>query len=787
MRHLFTLPFRAWLDSVGAQRGRWLLVVSTSLSLGLLALVWSFTWQRLESEKMLTRANAHVQQQNLTAIISENLGQVLDRGKLMAITAEGWFDGHESEVPARLSAMLASDRIFLRAALYDTQLRRVYASSPGEDPPALQHALHRFLHPPSGQAMARLALAPRPQANEQAWQIPLMLPVLGQDDQSAGVLLVVLDLGYFLQLYRHIDMGRTGLIQVIRLDGEIVAEARQEGLVLQSRVAHAPVPHLLPVKLTQGSIEAALYRDGRTFLSNYQQPDQMPFRVVVSREMSDILAQHQTTRDRFVILLLTVSVLFLGATFWVTQGIRRQGRYAAALAQADQNNRALISQLEEEKRRAFVMAAHDPLTGLPNRRMFNELLSSHLQQAKRNRKHYALMYMDLDRFKQVNDTLGHHVGDLLLQAVSARLRALLRDSDLIARLGGDEFAILLTALPRADDAAVVASKIVTELCKPFLDLDGHDIQISPSIGVALFPRDGNDTDALCRNADAAMYQSKRAGRARYTFYDASLNPTDARLFNLAQRLPKAIADGELVLHFQPKVNLSDYQISGFEALVRWQHPDLGLIYPNDFIPLAERTGAILELGDWVAEACCQQLANWRAQGQRLVPIAFNVSAIQLHDDQLPERIAHLLTHYELDGHLLQVEITETCLVESMDVANTVLNQLERLGIHISLDDYGSGFSSLGYIRTLPIHCLKIDRGFIHDIRNSPDDAVIVSSIITLAHNLNMCVVAEGVEMVDQLVHLKTAGCDQVQGYFFSRPVPADKASELLSLPSLSPT
>ena len=785
MRLFSSLPFRAWLDAWGAQRGRLLLAVSVSLSLGLLTLVWSFTWQRLESEKALTRANAQVQQQNLTAIISENLAQVLDRGRLMAITAESWFDGQDSGAAARLSAMIAADRTFLRVALYDDQLRRVYASSTGRDSPELRGALAEFLRAPPIQGATRLGLAPLPLASEQAWQIPLMVPVLGPSDRPSGVLLVVLDLGYFLQLYHHIDIGRTGRIQVLRLDGQIVAEARQEGLVLQK--PGAGNPYLQSVTQAQGAVEADLYRDGRHHLSSYQQPHQMPFRVVVSREMGDILAVHQATRERFLGVLSLVSALFLGATFWVTQGIRRQGRYATALAQADQDNRALITQLEEEKRRAFVMAAHDPLTGLPNRRMFNELLSSHLQQAKRNRKHYALMYMDLDHFKQVNDTLGHHVGDLLLQAVSSRLRAILRESDLIARLGGDEFAILLTALERADDAAVVAAKIVSELCKPYLDLDGHDIQASPSIGVALFPRDGHDTDALCRNADTAMYQSKRAGRGRYTFYDASLNPADARLFNLTQRLPRAIAEDELVLHFQPKVNLSDYQISGFEALVRWQHPELGLIYPNDFIPLAERTGAILELGDWVAEACCRQLASWREEGQRLVPIAFNVSAIQLHDSELPDRIAQLLARYQLDGTLLQVEITETCLVESMDVANTVLNQLEQLGIHIALDDYGSGFSSLAYVRTLPIHCLKIDRGFIHDIRNSPDDAVIVSSIITLAHNLKMCVVAEGVELIDQLVHLKTAGCDQVQGYFFSRPVPADQASELLSRPSLAPT
>ena len=337
MRLFSSLPFRAWLDAWGAQRGRLLLAVSVCLSLGLLTLVWSFTWQRLASEKALTRANAQVQQQNLTAIISENLAQVLDRGRLMAITAESWFDGQDSGAAARLSAMIAADRTFLRVALYDDQLRRVYASSTGRDSPELRGALAEFLRAPPIQGATRLGLAPLPLASEQAWQIPLMVPVLGPSDRPSGVLLVVLDLGYFLQLYHHIDIGRTGRIQVLRLDGQIVAEARQEGLVLQK--PGAGNPYLQSVTQAQGAVEADLYRDGRHHLSSYQQPHQMPFRVVVSREMGDILAVHQATRERFLGVLSLVSALFLGATFWVTQGIRRQGRYATALAQALQTGR----------------------------------------------------------------------------------------------------------------------------------------------------------------------------------------------------------------------------------------------------------------------------------------------------------------------------------------------------------------------------------------------------------------------------------------------------------------
>lgn len=754
------------------------------MTLALLVLAWWVSWQRLEAESALVQQNAQVQQENLAAIMSENLSQVLDRGRLMSIAANEWFEGNRTDATQRLSAMRAADRAFLRIALYDKALRRVYTSSPSTDTPGLDESLRLALDISPDDKSEQLIVGPRPEPHEQAWQLPLLFPVLGQDKHAHGILLVVLDLGYFLGLYQHIEIGRSGVIQVLQTNGPPVAEARQEGLVLTSEASHATP---MPIDgARHGSLTGNFFEAERPYLSSFRQLERHPFIVAVSRGMDETMAEHIASRSRFLSVLAGLTAIIALAAFWFVRSLGRQGQLLSALAASDNEKRELIVQLEEEKQRAFALAAHDHLTGLPNRRMFHELVVSHLSRARRSRKHYALMYVDLDRFKGINDTLGHHVGDLLLQAVAKRLLSCLRESDVIARLGGDEFGLLLTGLESVDDATTIAAKIVEQVSYPCCHLDGNDIQVTPSLGIAIFPRDGNDFATLCRHADAAMYQSKHAGRGRYTFYDPALNQAGERLFNLEQRLPRAIAESELVLHFQPKVRLSDYRIVGFEALVRWQHPELGLIYPNDFIPLAEHAGFIIELGDWVAEACCRQLAEWQAEGLEIVPIACNVSARQLLDEELPQRIAGFLARHGIDAGMLEVEITESSLLESIEIAGKVLRQLEALGISIALDDFGNGFSNLANIRALPIHCLKIDRSFISDIRNRPDDEVIVSSIITLGHNLKMRVIAEGVEMLDQLVHLKTAGCDEVQGYYLSRPVAADAARQLLIASILAP-
>jgi predicted signal transduction protein with EAL and GGDEF domain len=375
---------------------------------------------------------------------------------------------------------------------------------------------------------------------------------------------------------------------------------------------------------------------------------------------------------------------------------------------------------------------------------------------------------------------------MLLQTVATRLQSALRESDVIARMGGDEFTVILNEIDSVADIVLVASKIIDLISRPCTNLDGHDVQVSPSIGIAIFPQDGHSVEVLCQHADAAMYQSKRAGRGRYTFYDPALNPVRDYQFSLEQRLPTALAEDELVLHFQPKVRLSDFKIMGMEALVRWQHPEHGLIYPGEFVPMAELTGMDVALGDWVAQSACLQLAKWQSMGLSPVPVAINVSARQLRDLDFPLRVASLLARHGVAAELLEVEITESSLVDSIDIATKVLTDLKRIGVHIALDDFGNGYSSLSYIRTLPIHVIKIDRSFIKDIRNSPQDATIVETIVTMAHKLDMQVVAEGVELQDQLLHLKSINCDQVQGYFLSRPVDAEAAGQLILQAHLVP-
>lgn len=750
----------------------------------LLVILWSITWQRLTAEREMVNHNSRVQQESLVGIVSENLRQVLDRGRLLALASAEWFEGNHKEAVNRLSAMHSADRTFLRVALYDKALHRVYSSSPTTDSERLQQALRTALDDAQGDKGQNLQVAPLSSMIEKAWQVPLLFPVVGSDGAVQGVLLTVLDLGYFLDLYQNINMGRSGAIQILERSGLEVARARQGGLELTQgpwQTEHFPFG-----ESHHGSVVTDLFGDGRSYQASFQHLALYPFLVVISRDREELQAEYGVNRSRLMMFLWLLTAVVLGATFWIVRALRHREHLFTALALADQDKRQLILQLENEKQLAFEQASHDHLTGLPNRRMFHELGASHLTQAKRSRQHYGLLYIDLDRFKSINDTLGHHVGDLLLQTVAARLRSALRESDVIARLGGDEFSVLLTGLEHVADMAVVATKIIDLVGMPCTNLAGHEVRVSPSIGIAIFPQDGHNLETLSRHADAAMYQSKRSGRGKYTFYDPAYNSVSDRLFELEQRLPRAIAEGELVLHYQPKVRLSDLRIVGLEALVRWQHPEHGLIHPGEFIPMAELTGLDVELGDWVVQNSCRQLASWQAQGLQTVPVAINVTARQLLDQGLPQRIKACLAQHGVAATQLEVEITESSLVESIDVASKVLNELAQLGVRIALDDFGNGYSGLAYLRSLPIQTIKIDRSFINNIRNSPDDLVIIASIITLAHKLKMQVIAEGVELIEQLVHLKTVGCDEVQGYFLSRPVTADAARQLIIQSILTP-
>lgn len=739
-----------------------------------LSLLWWLTAKHLRAQQEQVENATRLQQAGVAAIVSENLRQILEKAQLMSVLA---LQGVQGTGPwqHQLAQMLDRDRVFLRYTLLDQQLQPLAG-----DVQNLARWDEALAQQQGACAGGRGALvlpgAHQSSSQELTWQVPLMLCVTDAQGVSQGYLMLHMDLGYFLSLYQDVDWGASGSLHLLAPDGRVIAAMVGGGLVAQPSSAAVDTFRKVPEGAGVRNFE---WPQGVARLANFHRTAHMPITVVVSREWREILAAHDDYAHRAWWLLSVVSVLTMGTTLFLLRTLQRRQQWFDALEKADQDKQELIAQLESEKQRALALAASDHLTGLHNRRMFYELVSSHLALARRSSKYYALLYLDLDRFKSVNDTLGHHVGDALLQAVALRLQGMLRSSDIIARMGGDEFAVLVTAMEGPQDMDVLAQKLVEGLSAPYEGIAPTALHTSPSIGIAFFPRDGHDVEVLCRHADTAMYASKKAGRNRFTYYER-ITPVDSeRGYRLARQLPDAIVQEQLVLHFQPKVRLEDRSIVGFEALVRWQHPELGLIYPGDFIALAEEHGHIEALGEWVMLACCRQIAAWRMQGLDVRPIAFNVSPLQLRDCAFPLRLATCLQHYGVRGSDVEVEITESCLVEPLGVATRVLSQLQQMGVRIGLDDFGTGFSSLSQIRSLPIDTIKLDKSFVNELRSSKEAGVLVTSIITLAHNLKMQVVAEGVELMDQLVYLKTAGCDIAQGYFLSRPVTAQNAEALL--------
>jgi len=425
------------------------------------------------------------------------------------------------------------------------------------------------------------------------------------------------------------------------------------------------------------------------------------------------------------------------------------------------------------------LAHHDMLTDLPNRALMRDRLQVSLAQAQRWRYVVAALFIDLDRFKLVNDTLGHAVGDRLLQEVARRLVHCTRDGDTVARLGGDEFMVVLPNLSHAQGAGTVAQKILQALGQP-VPIGGQDVFVSASIGVSLFPADATSADDLIRSADAAMYSAKRFGRNNCQFYTANLNAQMQERLAIEHGLRVAEQRNELHLLYQPKIDLPSRKIIGVEALVRWHHPSLGLISPDRFIPIAEETGLIVPIGEWVLRTACEKIRDWRAQGIEL-PVAVNLSARQFRQRNLAQTINRILSETGVPPACLEIEITESDVMENAENAIATLDELKARGINISIDDFGTGYSSLSYLKRFPLDILKIDRSFVRDIAVDSDDAAIVEAIIALARSLDIKVVAEGVESESQVTFLNRSGCDFAQGFLFSPPVRAEEIRKLLEL------
>jgi len=540
----------------------------------------------------------------------------------------------------------------------------------------------------------------------------------------------------------------------------------------------------IPVRRSDGEISAVfqVYDDVTPFLARI---DRMQWMVIVGV---------------FVILCVLYGVLFVIVRH-ADGVIQRQYRQRDAAERALKRAQRTLEQRVEQRtlelarvnaglqaevaerhladQRVVHMAHHDALTGLPNRTLFADRVAQAIARAHRRDGKIAVLFLDLDRFKNVNDSLGHAIGDLLLTAVAERLTNCLREEDTAARLGGDEFIISLPDVADAGEAARVAGRILAELAKPFTIAD-HQLHADGSIGIALYPADGDTAETLMRNADTAMYHAKESGRANYQFFSAQMTERVSRRLSTETDLRRALEHGEFALHYQPLIDLVTSRVSGAEALLRWPQNEHRLMSPAEFIPIAEDTGLIIPLGEWVLLEACSQAQAWQARHPGL-RIAVNLSARQFRQKDLIGMIERVLGETGLAPTLLELELTESMLMHHAEETVGILTRLDEMGVRLAIDDFGTGYSSLSYLKRFPIHSLKVDRSFVRDISTDPDDAAIVTAIVAMARSLNLDVTAEGVETEEQATFLRSLACHQAQGYYFGRPMSAQEFAARLAV------
>ncbi len=423
-------------------------------------------------------------------------------------------------------------------------------------------------------------------------------------------------------------------------------------------------------------------------------------------------------------------------------------------------------------------AQHDFLTGLPNRMLLNDRISQAIALAPRHTNQVAVLFLDLDGFKHINDSLGHPIGDLLLQSVARRLVLCVRGSDTVSRQGGDEFVVLLSEAEQWEDAAIVATRMLHAVAETH-SIDQRDLHITTSIGVSVYPDDGRDAETLIKNADTAMYQAKENGRQSFQFFKPAMNVRAVERQSIEESLRRALERDEFVIHYQPKIDLRTGTITGAEALIRWTHPERGLVSPAQFIPIAEDSGLILPIGRWVLRGACLQARGWVEAGLPAMTMAVNVSSMEVRAKDFTQGVFEILEDTGLDPQVLELELTESVLMRHADSAASILQALRERGVHVAVDDFGTGYSSLSYLRRFPIDALKIDQSFVSQISADGGDTSIVTAVISMAHSLKLRVIAEGVETLEQLTFLQGLACDEAQGYFFSRPVPAAQFARLL--------
>jgi diguanylate cyclase (GGDEF)-like protein len=582
-----------------------------------------------------------------------------------------------------------------------------------------------------------------------------------------GVVIVAVDAEYFVSGYDPAKLGEHGVLALLGVDGNI--RVRRSGDAVLSGDA---IDYVSTVAGADADDRAAAPTisswDGVRRWTSARELYGFPLAVLAGLSVDEQMASADRQSREYLgwaalgSMLVVLLTGLLGRMSWqLVQGGLRESE----------------TKLEHAERVEY-LAYHDGLTGLPNRGMFSKLLGQSISEAHRYERLLAVAFLDLDRFKQINDTLGHEAGDQLLQEVASRLKVCVRDSDTVARLGGDEFVVLLPNLEDEKYSAIVAQKILAAVAKPFT-LMGQEFRVTASIGVSTYPRDGLDEQTLTKNADIAMYQAKAEGKNNFQFYSEKLNANSLERLTLESSLRHALERNEFCLHYQAKREIGGGKITGMEALLRWEHPDLGIVAPMQFIPVAEETGLIIPIGRWVLKTVCLQSIVWRNQGLPALSIAVNLSARQFLDEQLLTDVSSILAETGMDPHLLELELNEGLLIHDVENTMRILTGLKALGVRIAVDDFGTGYSSLALLQRFPLDTIKIDRSFMHDFVGTRKDTGLADAIIAMGKSLSLTVVAQGVETKEQADHLRLHACDELQGFYFKRPLPVAEFTQLL--------
>jgi diguanylate cyclase (GGDEF)-like protein len=604
------------------------------------------------------------------------------------------------------------------------------------------------------------------------WALDFSRRLTDSNGGFAGIVTLSVDCAYFVSVYENMKLGQFGLLGLVSADGLFSIQRAGDRVSTGDQGEAKVVDELLK---GQDPIRTVHAWDGIVRMASARPLHGFPLTLVVGLSESEQLSRTQASigRNLWFAAIATVLLLLFMAVL---------ARISAKLAQiTKRENAAKMAHAERVQHLAY----HDALTGLPNRLFFSKILEQSISQARRYNRSLAVVFLDLDRFKNINDTYGHQAGDQVLLTLAKKLKLGLRESDTVARFGGDEFIALLPEFEEEKYLATVAQKLLDVVSEPFL-CHGQALVLTGSIGIAIFPLHGQDEQALMRCADAAMYHAKNEGRNNCQFYSTTLQLNSLKRLKIENNLRQAIERNELELHYQPKVDLASNRITSTEALLRW-NSDSGMVPPSEFIPIAEETGLVVEIGRWALKTACAQSVSWQEQGLPPVCVAVNLSARQFSEADLVDDVATILKETKLSPTLLELEITESLLMQNIDRAIRVLSSLNKMGIRLAIDDFGTGYSSLSNLKRFPLTTLKIDRAFISDIPHDRDDCVITEAIVGMGKSLSMTVVAEGVETEKQLTFLRSRGCDEFQGHYFSKAIPADSFADLLRKQIALPT